>query len=324
MAPARLHLGFLDLHGGLGRRFGSLGLTIEGIGTRVRLRPAAAGAISAAATPERAASYLRKAQDAFGLPAPVDLAVAKTIPEHAGLGSGTQLGLAVAAALTRLHGRAVPARALADAVDRGARSGIGIGAFESGGFLVDGGRAATAATAGAAPIIARLPFPEDWPILLIFDAARQGLHGRAETAAFGQLPEFTEQLAGRLCRVVLMQLLPGIAERDLAATSAALREIQAHIGDHFAAAQGGRFASPAVADALAWLEAEGIAGIGQSSWGPTGFAIVDDEKRAQALARHIGNRVGAGTLACRIVRARNAGAAITEERQADDREGAAR
>ncbi len=25
-APARLHLGFLDLNGGLGRRFGSLGL----------------------------------------------------------------------------------------------------------------------------------------------------------------------------------------------------------------------------------------------------------------------------------------------------------
>ncbi len=210
-------------------------------------------------------------------------------------------------------------------MDRGARSGIGIGAFESGGFLVDGGRAATAATTGAAPIVARLPFPEDWPILLLFDAARQGLHGRAETAAFGQLPEFSEQLAGRLCRVVLMQLLPGIAERDLAAASAALREIQARVGDHFAAAQGGRFASPAVTDALAWLEAEGIAGIGQSSWGPTGFAIVDDEERAQALARHIGGRVGAcGTLACRIVRARNEGAAITEERQEEDREGPTR
>src|SRR5258708_15684104 len=34
-APARLHLGFLDLNGGLGRRFGSLGLTIDGIGTRL-------------------------------------------------------------------------------------------------------------------------------------------------------------------------------------------------------------------------------------------------------------------------------------------------
>jgi hypothetical protein len=27
-APARLHMGFLDLDGGLGRRFGSLGFTL--------------------------------------------------------------------------------------------------------------------------------------------------------------------------------------------------------------------------------------------------------------------------------------------------------
>ncbi|MGH6945016.1 MAG: beta-ribofuranosylaminobenzene 5'-phosphate synthase family protein, partial [Geminicoccaceae bacterium] len=39
-APARLHLGFLDLHGGLGRRFGSIGLTLEDIATRLRATPA--------------------------------------------------------------------------------------------------------------------------------------------------------------------------------------------------------------------------------------------------------------------------------------------
>ena len=32
-APGRLHLGFLDPSGTLGRRFGSLGLTIEGFET---------------------------------------------------------------------------------------------------------------------------------------------------------------------------------------------------------------------------------------------------------------------------------------------------
>ena len=32
-APARLHLGFLDLHGGLGRKFGSLGLSIHNVET---------------------------------------------------------------------------------------------------------------------------------------------------------------------------------------------------------------------------------------------------------------------------------------------------
>jgi predicted sugar kinase len=34
--PARLHLGFLDLDGGLGRRFGSLGMALDGPSRGVR------------------------------------------------------------------------------------------------------------------------------------------------------------------------------------------------------------------------------------------------------------------------------------------------
>src|SRR5262249_17356436 len=37
---ARLHLGFLDLNGSLGRRFGSIGLAITGLRTRVAFRRA--------------------------------------------------------------------------------------------------------------------------------------------------------------------------------------------------------------------------------------------------------------------------------------------
>ena len=33
IAPARLHLGFLDLHGGLGWKFGSIGLAVSAIET---------------------------------------------------------------------------------------------------------------------------------------------------------------------------------------------------------------------------------------------------------------------------------------------------
>src|SRR5262245_1951841 len=39
-APARLHLGFLDLNGGTGRAFGSIGLAISGFKTRVSVAPA--------------------------------------------------------------------------------------------------------------------------------------------------------------------------------------------------------------------------------------------------------------------------------------------
>jgi beta-ribofuranosylaminobenzene 5'-phosphate synthase len=306
-APARLHLGFLDLHGGLGRRFGGLGLAIDGFGTRLRLAPAPTptargpGAV-------RALRYLDQAATALDLPPGARIAIDEASPEHAGFGSGTQLGLAVAAALARLYGVRVTTPDLAKAIGRGARSGIGIGAFDSGGFLVDGG---LAPGAEPAPVIARLAFPADWRVLLLLDPARQGLHGGGEAAAFGKLPDFTEALAGRLCRVLLLRLLPGLAERDFAAVSSALGEIQERLGDYFSAAQNGRYSSPGVADALAWLHGQGILGIGQSSWGPTGFALLASAAQAEAVAKAAGVRFGGRNLDFRVVGGRNRGADIT-------------
>ena len=41
-APGRLHFGFLDLHGGLGRRFGSLGLALDAPAVTLTVRAATA------------------------------------------------------------------------------------------------------------------------------------------------------------------------------------------------------------------------------------------------------------------------------------------
>src|SRR6266851_3133678 len=59
------------------------------------------------------------------LPSGVRITIDEASPEHAGFGSGTQLGLAVAAALARLHGARVATSDLAKAIGRGARSEIG-------------------------------------------------------------------------------------------------------------------------------------------------------------------------------------------------------
>ena len=63
-----------------------------------------------------------------------------SIPAHVGLGSGTQLGLAVGAALARLAGLQLSTDEIALAVGRGLHSGIGIATFQHGGFVLDGGR----------------------------------------------------------------------------------------------------------------------------------------------------------------------------------------
>ncbi len=300
---ARLHLGFLDLNGGLGRRFGSIGLALAALPTRIVLRRAGR---STADGPERerAARYLAIVTGALGLPAGHALHVETAMPAHAGLGSGTQLALAVAAAARRLHGLPPDPRADARHLGRGLRSGIGIALFEVGGLVLDGGRAAAAAPP---PLLARIALPEDWRVLLLLDPARAGLAGAAEREAFAALAPMPEQTAGELCRLALMQALPAAAEGDLATFGTAISRIQQHIGAYFAPAQGGDFASPRVAAALERLAALGAHGLGQSSWGPTGFAFAADPDQAAWLRARL---AGAGAPDLLICRPRNRGADI--------------
>ena len=108
-----------------------------------------------------------------------------------------------------------------------------------------------------------------------------------------------------------MQLLPGLVEADLATFGQALTEIQHIVGSHFAPAQGGSpWSSPAVGRACARLADAGAKGIGQSSWGPTGFAFVESETVAKRLyASLVGDVTGMG-LSMSVVRGRNSGAII--------------
>jgi beta-RFAP synthase len=309
---ARLHLGFLDLNGGLGRRFGSLGLALDRPQTLLDLSRAATDCASGPQA-ERALGFVARLAEHLGLPAGHRIVMRDAVPAHVGLGSGTQLALAAAAALRRLHGLALDVEADATALERGARSGLGIGLFQHGGLALDGGRGPGERPA---PIIARLEFPEEWHVLLVLDTDLQGIHGPDEIAAFKALPAFPATLAGHLCRLVLMQALPAVAERDLSAFGRAITEIQAHIGDHFSAVQGGRFASPGVAAVMDRLAKGGAEGYGQSSWGPTGFAFAASRAGAGALQDIAAPLASAAGLQLAIATGRNAGAAIGETTRA--------
>jgi beta-ribofuranosylaminobenzene 5'-phosphate synthase len=306
-APARLHLGFLDLNGDLGRRFGSIGLTLDGLGTRLTLTRAKAPRIVPPSA-VRAAQLLASLSRRYALE-PLDLTLHETIPEHVGLGSGTQLSLAIGAAMAALAGESLSSRALASLLERGARSGIGIGAFAAGGFLVDGGKGEADAPA---PIIARMDFPAAWRVILISDDRHRGLSGAAEIAAFRDLTGLPADVSAQLCRLTLLRLLPGLAEADFAAFAESIGEIGARLGDHFAPVQGGRFASPRVAGVLGFLSAAGHRGIGQSSWGPTGFVFAPGAQQARALRDELARRFSDDdALSFRICAGRNGGAEIT-------------
>jgi beta-RFAP synthase len=305
--PARLHLGFLDLNGGLGRRFGGIGLAISDLKTAVTVRHAPRNGASGADA-ERALRHMEVMQQQLGFDDALHVSVDATVLPHAGLGSGTSIALAVAAAVRALHG--IPLDIESDAVrlGRGARSGLGIGLFRDGGLVVDGGRGPATRVA---PIIARLPFPEEWRVLVLLDPARQGSHGNDEIEAFAALPEFPAAIAAHLCRLVVMKALPALAEHDLAAFGAAIAELQQRLGDYFASAQGGsRFTSRQVASCLDRLKREGAQGIGQSSWGPTGFAFAPSQAEADRLMS-IARGAASEALDIRVCKGLNRGAEIT-------------
>lgn len=306
-APARLHMGFIDLNGGLGRRFGSVGVALRDVATRVVVHRVRSGLSAQGAGASRALDYARALSDALGLPPAAGIEMVQTVPAHAGLGSGTQLALAIGVGLARLHGLPVGVREVARLAERGLRSGVGVGVFEHGGFVVDGGRGADGAVP---PVVARLPFPEAWHFLLVLDQDGRGLHGTAEVAAFRRLPEFPAAHAAHLCRLVLMQMLPALSQEDLPAFGQAVTELQHVVGDYFAPAQGGRFTSPRVAAVLDWLARQGAVALGQSSWGPTGFAVVASAARARELRAAAERAFPEAGLRFLVSAARNAGAVV--------------
>jgi predicted sugar kinase len=119
-----------------------------------------------------------------------------------------------------------------------------------------------------------------------------------------------------ICHEVLMHVLPGVADGDFASFAAGINRMQELLGGHFAGAQSGSaWTSPAVGRLLQDMRAASDVdiAIGQSSWGPTGFAFVPSAAAARRLidAAHAAGAVP-GHLRLHCVTGRNRGAVITE------------
>jgi beta-ribofuranosylaminobenzene 5'-phosphate synthase len=306
-APARLHLGFLDLHGGLGRQFGSLGLAIDQPATELSVERAGADVVEGPES-RRAQRALERFKALLELDASYCLCVSRAIPAHAGLGSGTQLAMAVGAALATLEGLETEMRALAEMQNRGARSAIGMAAFEKGGFVVDGGRGCRNK---APPVVVRADFPAAWRALLVVDPRGVGVHGDREVEAFEKLAPMRAEVSAQLCRITLMQLLPALAERDLAAFGTAVGEVQRINGGYFSSEQGGGiWSSSRVENLVKRMAGMGAVGIGQSSWGPTGFAFVASQTQASEIQAAFDKEACEAGLKVIVARGRNWGALV--------------
>jgi beta-RFAP synthase len=276
---SRLHFGMFSFGDERVRQYGGVGMMIDRPGLRLRFSP---GDLFHACGPlqQRVEKFARSwaaNANAGELPR-CHIDVLSAPPEHSGLGVGTQLGLAVAAGLNAMYGRPRASSVeLAALVERGRRSSVGIYGFDLGGLIVERGKLPGEAIA---PLAAHCAVTSTWRVVLVQPRSAPGLSGGEEQQAFASVRPVPPATTDALQREVESQLLPALERRDFDGFAESVYRFGHTAGLCFAEVQGGPYNGPLLAEIVAAARRLGVAGVGQSSWGPTIFCLLRDEAAA--------------------------------------------
>jgi beta-ribofuranosylaminobenzene 5'-phosphate synthase len=319
-APSRIHLGLIDMNGGLGRVDGGIGIALHD--PAILCEGMRSDEVKVSGEDAESVEIIRRTAEhviaEMGFGGGVEIALRTAYPRHIGLGSGTALALSTARIICELFGRQLGTRDLARMVGRGGTSGIGTAAFEHGGFIVDGGRnfgynleksefRPSSASKGLKPphITMHQPFPEDWKILLATPLASRGSSGSNEQDIFRRYCPVPLEEVRALCHELVVRMLPGIVEHDLDLFGSSINHFQS-LGFKKVEMN---LQPPMIPRLLEELRTAGAAAAGMSSFGPTVFAIADtDMRQIESTARVFMDEHGGGDTL--ITSARNGGASV--------------
>lgn len=279
--PCRLHFGMFSFRHTDRPQFGGVGVMVEPPCVEVSFTPSERFNVRGDHS-DRARGFMEMASRSWQLQAlPACEVEVHAPPDHTGMGVGTQLGLAIAAGLRRLVDLPpLPIVELAASVGRGQRSAVGTHGFDLGGLIVDAGLDPNTRRTRLAE---RQPLPSAWRFVLIRPTDVQGLAGDREIEAFAKLPPVSDDVTEELWEITNRGMLPAAKNADCQGFGEALYRFGHLAGECFSAVQGGPFANQRVADLVAAIRTFGVAGVGQSSWGPTVFALVANQVAANRL-----------------------------------------
>jgi len=318
--PARLHFTLIDLNGSLGRVDGGIGVAIDRPNVIVRATFSDNHEVYGLRK-DVVEAVLEKVVKALNINSGVRVEVLEAIPEHVGLGSKTQLSLAVAKAVSSLFGLNYDVRRLASITGRGGTSGIGVAAFEKGGFILDGGHSfgkgkdkekflpSSASSAPPAPVLVRYTLPENWFFVVGVPNVDKGAHGAKEVNIFEKFCPIPNREVEAICRLILMKILPAVVERDLSSFGEGLTEIQGLGFKKFEVS----LQSPLVKELIDSMLKWGAAGAGMSSFGPAVFGVIEGRKAAESLLSEVESYLSTVGGECFIANVNNTGAQFFEE-----------
>ena len=306
--PSRLHLTLIDMNASIGRVDGGIGLTLNEPSIRITAKKS--DIVEITGNSEHAERIKTDALKLLPEGAGIHISIEDDFPSHTGMGSGTQASLAVGMAVNRIYGLGLDVYEIAEKVGRGGTSGIGVQAFEKGGFILDGGHKfsekkaflpSAASNLAPAPVLLRTDFP-DWDILVAVPK-HKGASNDSEVNIFQKECPVPLEDVEKLSHIILMQLLPALVEGDMETFGKGINSIQ-DVGFKKKEVE----LQPESAKLAQVLRDGGAYGAGMSSFGPTVYAFGEDTKSLKKIAEEFLAEEGNVF----VTKARNEGAIIEE------------
>ena len=236
---SRLHFGVIDYIESTDSFKGSLGVALDWPNTVLTVNKNSDLLIQNG-NQKKILDLVKKFSKWYQIEPKVILNVEESIPEHSGLGSGTQLALAISNALAMIYDIDADVKELSGIMGRGKRSKLGNACFDTGGFIIDSwsGKILTNEIGQPLPSIFRQDFPTDWCFVIVIPDTKIGLSGEAEKEAFRRV-KASKKISEEICRLIKLKLLPSLKDEDIEEFGSALTEIDKKTGMHFEKAQGG-------------------------------------------------------------------------------------
>ena len=307
-SPSRLHLGLIDMNGSYGRLDGGIGLTIQdphlilygesaekGITVDFSddfkfnddIRNEYSNKITKAAT---------EVIDFYDIDEGFYFRVDSAYPSHSGLGSGTQIALSTGKLITEHIGQKANGYELGKITGRGGTSGIGVFAFDHGGFIVDGGHSikekssflpSSASKANPPQLFGNYDFPDEWGVLLVILKSDVSVNGQKEVNIFQKYCPIDRNEVELYSHLIFMNMIPFLLEKDLPCFGNIINKIQT-IGFKKIEVE---LQSDNIKQLMAKLTEIGAYAVGMSSSGPTVYSFYDktNEHIVQEIKDYVGD-----------------------------------
>ncbi|WP_421077435.1 beta-ribofuranosylaminobenzene 5'-phosphate synthase [Methanothermococcus sp. Ax23] len=299
ISPSRIHLGLIDLNGSIGRVDGGIGITLNHPNFIVEGRGSSdieiefdknilnnINNINKNEIEKRIYNISKKILNYIGEEG-IYLKIKNIIPQHSGLGSGTQMALSTGKLISMIYNKELDGKTLSNITGRGGTSGIGVNAFEKGGFIIDGGHtfgkgkdkedfrpSSASKNVRAPPLLFRHDF--NWDVVLTIPKG-ENIYGDKEIDIFKKYCPIPLNETQRMCHLILMKMMPAVIENDIKSFGEVVNELQ-YIGFKKVEVE---LQKDIVKELLGALQKVSYSGL--SSFGPTIYSICNGKEGIQKV-----------------------------------------